>query len=62
MDGETKKTDKNEKKKQIPLRLSASLYNELSAWAEADFRSLNGQIEYLLMQCLKKRKGEKNEG
>ena len=56
MDREVKKADKTEKKKQIPLRLSASLYNELSAWAEADFRSLNGQIEYLLTQIVKKRK------
>ena len=45
------------KKKQIPLRLSAKLYAELAAWAEADFRSVNGQIEYLLTECVKKRKG-----
>ena len=35
-------------KKQVPLRLSAKLYEELAAWAEEDFRSVNGQIEYLL--------------
>ncbi len=48
----------NEKKdkKQIPLRLSASLYNELMKWAEDDFRSVNGQIEYLLTECVKRRK------
>ena len=46
----------DEKKKQIPLRLSAKLYAELSAWAEDDFRSLNGQIEFLLTECVKKRK------
>ena len=45
------------KKKQIPLRLSAKLYAELAAWAEDDFRSVNGQIEYLLTECVKKRKG-----
>ncbi len=43
-------------KKQIPLRLSATLYAELAAWAENDFRSLNGQIEFLLSECVKKRK------
>ncbi len=43
-------------KKQIPLRLSAKLYDELAAWAEDDFRSLNGQIEYLLTECVKKRR------
>ena len=35
-------------KKQIPLRLSAKLYAAIAAWAEDDFRSINGQIEYLL--------------
>lgn len=39
-------------KKQIPLRLSAKLYNEIAAWAEDDFRSVNGQIEYLLSECV----------
>ena len=55
MEKETNNSERQEKKKQIPLRVSASLYNELSAWAEDDFRSLNGQIEYLLTQALKKR-------
>ena len=40
-------------KKQIPLRLSEQLYNQLAAWAEADFRSVNGQIEYLLSECVR---------
>ena len=31
-------------KKQIPLRLSSKLYNAIAAWAEDDFRSVNGQI------------------
>jgi len=43
-------------KKQVPLRLSASLWKELVAWAEDDFRSLNGQIEYLLHEAVLKRK------
>ena len=43
-------------KKQVPLRLSASLWKELVAWAEDDFRSLNGQIEYLLSEAVQKRK------
>ncbi len=51
--------DKDNLKKQIPLRLSAKLYAEIAAWAEDDFRSVNGQIEYLLTECVKKRKGEK---
>ena len=43
-------------KKQIPLRVSSSLYNELAAWAEDDFRSLNGQIEYLLTEAVQNRR------
>ena len=43
-------------KKQIPLRLSPSLWRELVVWAEDDFRSLNGQIEYLLTECVRRRK------
>lgn len=48
----------DKKKKQIPLRLSPQLYNELAAWAADDFRSVNGQIEYLLNEAVKKRKGK----
>lgn len=47
---------KDKAKKQIPLRVSASLYDELAQWAEDDFRSINGQIEFLLTECVKKRK------
>lgn len=47
-----------DKRKQIALRLSTSLYNDLSQWAEDDFRSLNGQIEFLLHQAVQKHKGE----
>ena len=43
-------------KKQIPLRLSAKLYREIAAWAEDDFRSVNGQIEYLLTECVRYRR------
>lgn len=43
-------------KKQIPLRINGKLYSALAAWAEDDFRSVNGQIEYLLTECVKQRK------
>lgn len=45
-----------QQKKQLPLRLSEKLYNAIAAWAEDDFRSVNGQIEYLLTECVKQRK------
>lgn len=47
-------------KKQVPLRLSPALYNDIAAWAEDDFRSVNGQIEYLLNECVKQHR--KNGG
>lgn len=47
---------KDKGKKQVPLRLSATLWNEIAEWAEDDFRSINGQIEYLLSECVKHRK------
>ncbi len=43
-------------KKQIPLRLKKELYDAIYAWAEDDFRSVNGQIEYLLSECVRQRK------
>ncbi len=43
-------------KKQVPLRLSSKLYEAIAAWAEDDFRSVNGQIEYLLTECVRQRK------
>lgn len=43
-------------KKQVPLRISAKLFAEISAWAEDDFRSVNGQIEYLLTECVRQHK------
>lgn len=50
----------DDKKKQVPLRISEALYQDLSAWAQDDFRSINGQIEYLLSESVKwrKRKGK----
>lgn len=46
----------NTGKKQVPLRLSAKLYDAIASWAEDDFRSVNGQIEYLLTECVRQRK------
>lgn len=53
---DNKETSKG--KKQVLLRLSPTLWKELASWAEGDFRSINGQIEYLLTECVKKRKGK----
>ena len=49
--------EKDKAKKQMVLRLSPTLWNEIAAWAEEDFRSINGQVEYLFSECVRKRKG-----
>lgn len=45
-------------RKAFPLRLSPELYEELRRWADADLRSVNGQIEYLLRQAVARRRGQ----
>ena len=52
---------KEKGKQQLPLRVSAALYQELAQWAEDDFRSINGQIEYLLTECVKRRKKSRRD-
>jgi hypothetical protein len=51
--------NKEKEKKQILLRLSPSLWESLAKWADDDFRSINGQIEYLLNEAVKKRNRQK---
>lgn len=40
-------------KKSFVLRIDESAYKALEKWAADEFRSVNGQIEYLLDQALK---------
>jgi hypothetical protein len=42
-------------RKAFPLRLNQDLYDELRRWAEQEFRSVNGQIEFLLREAVEKR-------
>lgn len=51
----------DKERKQVLLRLSPALWRELAAWAKDDFRSINSQIEYLLNESVKRRKGGKWE-
>ncbi len=44
-------------KKQVLLRLAPSLYDAVASLAEEDFRSVNAEIEYLLTQAVKTRRG-----
>lgn len=54
------KKDREKDRKSLSLRLSASLYDDLARWADDEFRSINGQIEYLLSEAVRKRKKQKN--
>jgi hypothetical protein len=42
-------------RKTFLLRISPALYQSLEAWAQQEMRSVNGQIEYLLREALRKR-------
>ena len=53
--------NKDKDKKQLLLRLSPTLWKELASWAEDDFRSINGQIEYLLTESVRQRKKTKDK-
>lgn len=40
-------------KKSFVLRVRQDVYDALERWAADEFRSVNGQIEYILHQALK---------
>jgi hypothetical protein len=46
-------------RKSFLLRMDPALWDELESWAQAELRSVNGQIEYILRQAVNRRKGEK---
>jgi len=43
-------------RKSFLLRMDPALWAELEAWAQAELRSVNGQIEYLLRQAVQRRR------
>ena len=46
-------------KKPFVLRIDEETLKALEKWAADDFRSINGQIEWILTQALKKQKRAK---
>jgi hypothetical protein len=50
-----------ESKKTFVLRLDAAMYQQLEKWAADEFRSVNGQLEYLIARALKEAGRSKNE-
>ena len=47
-----------EARKGFLLRLPPALLAELRTWAEAEVRSLNGHIEFLLREAVRRRRGK----
>jgi hypothetical protein len=48
-----------ESRKAFLLRIHPGLLREIEAWAQAELRSTNGQVEYLLRQAVNQRKRSK---
>ena len=46
------------KKKAFALRINEDMIKAIEKWAADEFRSTNGQIEWMLMQVLKQAKRE----
>jgi hypothetical protein len=44
-------------KRSFLLRLSPELWDELKRWADDELRSVNAQIEYVLRDALRRRRG-----
>ncbi len=42
-------------RKSFLLRINPDLYEALEAWAQHELRSINGQIEYILKEAVRKR-------
>lgn len=55
-DREKKLKEKEKAKKQVLLRLAPTLWQDLARWAEEDYRSINGQIEFLLAEAVRRKK------
>lgn len=49
---------KDARRKQIILRLPESLWREIARWADDDFRSINGQIEYILTRSVREHRSK----
>jgi hypothetical protein len=50
-------------RKSFLLRINPDLYEALEAWAQQELRSINGQIEYILKEAVRRHGREiKDEG
>ncbi len=49
-------------RKRFLLRISPALWDELNAWAAQEFRSVNGQIEFLLQRAVEEQRKSRDGG
>ena len=49
-------------RKQFLLRIDPQLWTDLESWAADELRSVNGQIEYVLREAVRKHKGSYEKG
>ena len=49
-------------RKQFLLRIDPGLWADLESWAADELRSINGQIEYVLREAVRARKGGREKG
>jgi hypothetical protein len=49
-------------RKQFLLRIDAELWADVEKWAADELRSANAQVEYLLREAVRKRKGGRAAG
>jgi hypothetical protein len=47
--------------KKFLLRLSPSLWEDITRWAQQDLRSVNGQIEFLLREAVERHRRARRE-
>jgi len=49
-------------RKALILRIDPELWDELRRWAEAELRSINAQIEFVLRRAVSERRRDLGEG
>lgn len=57
-----KEDDKMAKKKTFVLRINPEMMESVERWASDDFRSINGQLEWIIHKALKDAKRLKKGG
>ena len=51
-------SEPKDEKKAFLVRVPESLLDEVKGWADQEMRSLNGQIEWILREALRRRHGD----